>query len=149
MKYIIAALALSAGIAVATAQHTPPTPAQMAQHEVERYTDRLSLTGDQQQQATTIFTAAAASEASLHEQQRAAHEALKTAITSGDTAAITQQATTLGQIETEMTTSHALAAAKFYKILTADQQTKFAHTLDRPMGRGPGGPGGPGGPEPE
>jgi len=134
---------------VAFAQRTPPTPAEMAQHEVERYTDRLSLTSDQQQQATTIFTAAAASEASLHEQQRAAHEALKTAITSGDTAAITAQAATLGQIETEMTTSHALAAAKFYKLLTADQQTKFARSLDRPMGRGPGGPGGPGGPEPE
>jgi Spy/CpxP family protein refolding chaperone len=143
MKQIIAALALSAGIAVASAQHTPPTPAQMAQHEVERYTDRLSLTSDQQQQATTIFTAAAASVASLHEQQRAAHEALKAAITSGDTAAIPQQANTLGQIETEMTTAHATAEAKFYKLLTADQQAKFAQSLDRPWGRGPGGPGGP------
>ena len=158
MKRMLAVLALAAGAALALAQtaRTPPTPAQMAQHEVQRYTDLLSLTTAQQEQATTLFTDAAASEASLHTEQQSAHKALDASILTGDAATIAQSATTLGQIEGEMTSTRALAEAKFYKILNPDQQTTFASSLQRGPGRGPGhGPGrgfehgGPDGPPPQ
>ena len=151
MKHILALITLAAAIPIASAQsaHTPPTPAQMAQHEVEHYTSQLSLTTEQQEQATTIFTAAAASEASLREQQRTAHQALEAAITGGETATISQAATTIGQLEGEMTSARALAQAKLYKMLNADQQAKFTSMMQHPMGRGDwGGHGGPGGPPP-
>lgn len=146
MKHILALVTLAAAIPFASAQsaHTPPTPAQMAQHEVEHYTSALSLTSDQQEQATTIFTAAAASESTLREQQRTARQALETSITSGDAATIGQAATTIGQIEGEMTSARALAQAKLYKLLNSEQQAKFAGMMQRPMGRGDfGGHGGP------
>ncbi len=142
MKPIFAILAMAAAVTSASAQSGAPTAAQMAQHEVQHYTERLSLTSAQQEEATTIFTAAAASESTMREQQHTAHTALAAAIVSGDTATIGQAATMLGTLEGEMTTARALAEAKLYKILTADQQTTYAAMLTRPMRRGAGGPGG-------
>jgi Spy/CpxP family protein refolding chaperone len=140
MKHTVIALAMAAAVATATAQsaHTPPTPAQMAQHEVEHYTERLSLTSAQQQEATTIFTAVATSESALRTEEHTAHTALAASIVSGDTATISQAAATLGNIEAERTSAHALAEAKLYKLLTPEQQTSFAAMLNHPMGRGPG-----------
>ena len=147
MKRPFVALALAAGSMLAAAQtsHTPPTPVQMAEHEVHRYTDLLSLTAAQQEQATTIFTDAAASRATLYPEQQSAHKALDASILTGDAATIAQSATTLGQIEGEITSARALAEAKLYKILTTDQQTTFASSLQRGPGRGfeRSGPGGP------
>src|SRR5260370_34898300 len=44
---------------------TPPDPATMAQHQVERLTTLLNLTAAQASQATTIFTNAATPAAAL------------------------------------------------------------------------------------
>jgi Spy/CpxP family protein refolding chaperone len=146
MKHIVIALTMAAAVATAPAQsaHTPPTPAQMAEHEVQHYAEQLSLTSAQQQEATTIFTAAATSESTLRTEQHTAHTALAASIVSGDTATIGQAATMVGTLEGELTSAHALAEAKLYKLLTPEPQTTFAAMLNHPMGRGPGmGRGGP------
>ncbi len=138
--------------AQAQRQHTPPAPAEIAQHEVARYTTLLTLTQAQQDQATAIFTAEATEEQGFHANEREARQALETAVTGGDTTAIQQQATALGQLQGQSLATRSLAEAKFYATLTADQKTKFGdlkaqHLLGGPGEHGPhGGPGGPGGP---
>ncbi len=144
MKYPISLIAGLALLPVfqAQAQRTPPTPEQMAQHEVSRYTTLLSLNSQQEADATSIFTAAATTESTLRATERTTHQALEAAIKSDDTAAIEQAATSLGQISGERMAAHALAQAKFYATLTADQKTKFAE-LERGFHGEHGGPGGP------
>src|ERR1035438_9708877 len=105
--------------------HTPPTPAQMAQHRVQFLTTLLSLTADQQTQATTIFTNAATANATIHTSLKTAHTSLQTAIQNNDTATIDQTATAIGNLEGQSTATQAKADAAFYSILTADQKTKL------------------------
>ena len=147
MKYPIALIAAVAVTLSAHAQteRTPPSPAEMAQHEVLRYTTLLSLTSEQEATATTLFTEEATTAQPLRTSERASHKALETAIKAGDMAAIQSTATTLGTVSGELTAVRALTEAKFYATLTADQKTKFA-ALEH--GFHSGGHGGPGGPPP-
>ncbi len=127
MKYsmaLLVGLGLSSMVQAQT-PHTPPTPAQMAQHEVDRFTTLLSLNSTQQEQATTIFTAAATTSQGLHTSERTTHQALEAAIKANDASAIQQAATQSGQLSGEMTLARATAQAKFMEILTPDQKTKF------------------------
>ena len=139
-------LALIAGLALlpvtlVNAQRTPPTPEEMAQHEVSRYTTLLSLSSQQEADATTVFTTAATTESTLRTNERTTHQTLQAVIKTDDAAAIEQAATTLGQINGEMLAARALAQAKFYSTLTADQKTKFAE-LERGFHGEHGGPAG-------
>ena len=61
MKLSLVLLAVLGLLPMAQAQtpHTPPSPAQMAQHQVQRYTTLLSLNSAQVEQATAFFTAEA------------------------------------------------------------------------------------------
>jgi Spy/CpxP family protein refolding chaperone len=118
--------------------HTPPTPAQTAEHRVAHYTTLLSLSAAQEEEATTLFTAEAASEATLRASERTEHEALDSAVKSDDSSAIQQAASTLGQLNGQLTSLHATADAKFYASLSADQKAKFEE-LEK--GRGMRGPG--------
>src|SRR5258708_39125696 len=61
---------------------TPPDPATMAQHQVERLTTLLSLTTAQASQATTIFTNAATAAAALQTTLSADRSSLQAAIRS-------------------------------------------------------------------
>ena len=74
-------------------------------------TTMLSLTPAQQQQATTIFTNEADNRKALHDQMKSAHDALKTAIQKNDTAGIDQSAATIGNLTSQMISSHAKAEA--------------------------------------
>jgi Spy/CpxP family protein refolding chaperone len=128
MKFSLALVALLGLLPMAQAQtppHTPPTPAAMAQHEVQRYTTLLTLTPAQVEQATTFFTAEATARQNSRSSEHAAHQALETAIKSNDTATIQSTANALSQIESDALVAHSLARAQFYAILTADQKTKF------------------------
>ncbi|HWC19887.1 MAG TPA: Spy/CpxP family protein refolding chaperone [Terriglobales bacterium] len=118
----------------------PPDPAIMAQHRLRFLTTILSLNTQQQQQAQTIFTNAASAQSTTHESMKSAHDALKTAIANNDSAGITQAATTIGNLVTEMTTRQAKADAAFYALLTPDQQAKFSQLESE----GPGMHAGPG-----
>ena len=157
---VTAVLALTSVFAMA--QHgNPPDPGKMAQHHLNFLTKQLSLTPQQQQQASTIFSEAATNAKATHGQMRAAHDSLKAAIQKNDAAGIEQAANTIGNLTTQMISSHAKAQAAFYQILTPDQQTKMNemesrhHGMGMMRGRGfghghggPGGASGPGGPPP-
>jgi Spy/CpxP family protein refolding chaperone len=142
MKSSLALLAALGLLPMALAQtpppHTPPTPAAMAQHQVQRYTTLLTLTPAQVEQATTIFTTEATAHQNSRASERTAHQALEAAIKSNDTATIQSTSTTLGQMTGEMMAAHALAQAQFYAILTADQKTKFGELEQEHMMGGPG-----------
>jgi Spy/CpxP family protein refolding chaperone len=147
MKYLIA-LALVAWIwipALAQTQPTPPTPAEIAKHQVKNLTALLSLTSAQQKQATNIYTDAAQSAQTVIESDKALHDSLKAAIKSNDLSAIDQVAASLAQSGAQLTSIKAKADAAVYQILTAAQQTKFTELESAHMGPfdGPGGPGGP------
>ena len=122
LKYIILG-ALCAGLALA--QNTPPSAASMAQRQVQRLTQQLSLTSSQQTQATTIFTteytANQAVMASLQQARTSLAAAIK-ANNSGDIGTISSQ---IGTLEGQMTANQATASAQLYAILTADQQAKY------------------------
>lgn len=141
MKSSLALVAILGLLPMAQAQtptHTPPTPASIAQRQVQRYTTLLTLNANQVEQATTIFTTEATSEQSSRASERAAHQALEAAIKANDTATIQSTATTLGQMSGEMMTAHALARAQFYALLTADQKTKYSQLEQEHMMGGPG-----------
>jgi len=139
---LLAALGLLPMVLAQTPPHTPPTPAAMAQREVQRYTTLLTLTPAQVEQATTIFTTEATARQNSRASEHAAHQAMEAAIKSNDTATIQSTATTLGQMQGEMMAAHALAQAQFYAILTTDQKSKFGeleqeHMMMGGHGRGP------------
>jgi Spy/CpxP family protein refolding chaperone len=142
MKYSLALIACLGLLQTAQAQtpHTPPTPALMAQHQVQRYTTLLSLNSAQAEQATTIFTAEASSQANARTTEHTARLALEAAIKANDTATIQSTANTLGQMNGEALAAHALAQAQFYATLTADQKTKFAELEKEHMMFGGGRP---------
>lgn len=128
MKVSLALLAVLGAASMVQAQnpHTPPSPAQMAQHEVQRYTTLLSLTPPQVEEATTLFTTEATARLNDRQTERSAHQALQTAIKGDDKAAIQTAAATLGQLSGESIAAHALAQAQFYALLNGDQKTKFS-----------------------
>ncbi len=129
-------------MAQAQTEHTPPSPTQMAQHQVQRYTTLLSLTSAQVEQATTIFAAEATAHSGAWASEKAAHQALDAAIKANDKETIQSTAAKLGQMSGEMMASHALAQAQFYALLDGDQKAKFAelekeHMMMGGPGRGP------------
>jgi Spy/CpxP family protein refolding chaperone len=141
MKLLLALFAVLGLLPMAQAQttpHTPPSPAAMAQRQVQRYTTLLSLNAAQVEQATTFFTAEATAMQNSRASEHAAHQALEAAIKSNDTATIQSTATTLGQMTGEMMATHALARAQFYALLTADQKSKFSELEEEHMMGGPG-----------
>jgi Spy/CpxP family protein refolding chaperone len=121
-----------------TTPHTPPTPAAIAQRQVQRYTTLLTLNANQVEQATTYFTTEATTEQNSRASERTAHQAMEAAIKANDTATIQSTATTLGQMSGEMMAAHALARAQFYAILNADQKTKYSQLEQEHMMGGPG-----------
>ena len=149
---VTAVLALASAFAMAL-QGNSPDASKMAQHHLNFLTKQLSLTPQQQQQASTIFSEAANNAQATHDQMRAAHDSLKAAIQKNDSAGIEQAANTIGNLTTQMISSHAKAQAAFYQTLTPEQQTKMNeleshHGMGMGMGMGMHGHGGSGGPPP-
>jgi Spy/CpxP family protein refolding chaperone len=103
----------------------PPDVTTIVSHEVSFLTTLLTLTTGQQTQATTIFTNALNSITPLDTSITTAHTALSTAIQANDTAGITTQSTTIGNLEGQITLVQAKADAAFYALLTTDQKTKL------------------------
>jgi len=93
----IAAFLAVTGLILSAQMERGHDPAQRIQHRVDHLTQELGLTSAQQQQATTIFTGAMASQKSIHDQMRAAHESLKAAVQKNDSAAIDQASSTIGR----------------------------------------------------
>jgi Spy/CpxP family protein refolding chaperone len=139
---LLLGVVLATGFLIAQGPPGPPDPATMAQHQVKFLTTVLSLTSAQQQQSLTIFTNAANSESGVHESMKSAHETLNDAVKNNDSAGITQAATTIGNLMSQIVAAQAKANAAFYQILTPDQQKKFNELEDHgpgfAVGFGPG-----------
>ena len=131
-------LAASIVLAQGPGPGEPPDPASHIQHHVQHLTKVLSLTTEQQQQATTIFTNAANGESGLHDSMKSAHQSLQTAIKNNDQNGITQAATTIGNLTTQMIAAQGKAHAAFYQILTPDQQAKLNQFESEGPGHGYG-----------
>jgi Spy/CpxP family protein refolding chaperone len=144
----VSAFLALASIFVMAQNGNPPDPAKMAQHHLDFLTRQLSLTPQQQQQASSIFSEVSTNAKATHDQMRAAHDSLNTAIQKNDTAGIQQAANTIGNLTTQMTLAHAKAQAAFYQTLTPEQQTKMNELQSRHHGMGMHRHGGPGGPPP-
>lgn len=146
MFKVLALTAALGGISVWAQQAQTPDPATMVQHRVNFLANKLGLSSAQQQQAITIFTTEMSGMESLHGQMRSAHQALQSAVSKGDNAAIDQAASTIGNLTAQATAAHAKADAQFFQILTADQQARFtqieSHGPPRGFGGGPGWRGG-------
>ena len=147
-------LALAGTLAYAQ-RHQPPDPAEMVQHRVNFLTEKLGLSAAQQQQATTIFTNAATNEKPSHDQMKAAHESLQSAVTKNDSAAIDQAANSIANLMAQSISAEAKAEAAFYQTLTPDQQAKYSQLRHHGpgihgfgFGFNHGGPGSPGGAPP-
>ena len=134
---LIAILGLTPIVQAQMTPRTPPTPAEMAQHEVQHYTTLLSLTPAQAEQATTFFPADATARQTAHTTQRTAHQAMEAAIKANDVATIQSTATSLAQTESEVMVAHATARAQLYAILTADQKAKLTELESEHMEGGP------------
>jgi Spy/CpxP family protein refolding chaperone len=132
-------------MATAHAQQTPPTAAQIAEHEVQFYTAVLSLTSEQQTEALEIFTVEATSASTIEASEQTLHNTLESGITSGNSSVISQTASSLGYMDGELTALRATAEAKLYQLLTTEQQARFTALQQAHVGMG-GGPGGPGAP---
>ena len=124
-------LLLAAVLAVSPLLHaqSEPTPAQMAQTTVTRYTQSLGLTSTQQEQALTLFTTEQTTDDAIRTSQKLARQLLNTAIAANDTASITQVSTMLGELDGQTTLARSVAEGALYLILTTEQQAKFVQIL--------------------
>jgi len=145
-KLALTILLASFAAAVVFAQHTPPSPATIAQDIVNRYTTLLELNSAQQTQALAIFTTEVTAEFSAQKDERTQREALHTAVINNDSLGIQSASTAIGNDAAASTLARATAEAAFYQILTLPgQQSKYTQLVGRGggggWGRGPGGPG--------
>lgn len=138
ISFAFCSAAVLGGLLLAQIPPSPPTPAQMAAHQVSFLTETLSLTSDQQKQVTTILTNASTNESSVRTGMSAAHKALETAVEANDAAGISAAATKIGEFTTQQVQAQANAHAAIYALLTPEQQTKFKNFSSH----GPGGFGG-------
>lgn len=143
LTLVLATVFVCSAFAQNSAPPAPPSPADRAQRHVKFLTTVLSLTSAQEQQALTTFTDAATAENQLHESMRSAHDVLKSAETSGDTAAIDQAAKSIGQLMAQLISTSAKANAAFYQTLTQKQQSKLSELQSMGHGHGGHGMGGP------
>jgi Spy/CpxP family protein refolding chaperone len=125
---------------------TPPDPATIVQHQVDRLTNRLGLSTAQAAQATTIFTNVLNAITPLQTQMSTARQSLIAAIKSNNGPTIDQVSSTIGSLSGQIMAIQNKADAAFYATLTSDQQTKLGNNLNFGLGFGGPGFGGPRGP---
>src|SRR6266478_8114067 len=139
LSTVLAATMLAQRMGPRAGGGTPPDPATMAQHQVERLTTLLSLTTAQASQATTIFTNAATAAAALQTTLGTDRTSLQAAIKSNAATTIDQLSTAIGALQGQVLSIQGKADAAFYAILTSDQQTRLDSLGG--FGRGGFGPG--------
>jgi Spy/CpxP family protein refolding chaperone len=117
-------------------------PGPMRGNRVDFLVGYLSLTDAQKTQAQAIFDAADQQAQVVQGQVASAREALRAAVKANKPdATFDQLGAAMGTLEGQLAAIDGKAQAKFYAILTPEQQAK----IDAMPQRGPGGPGGPGG----
>jgi len=119
--------ALAAGAVIA---QTGPGKLALGANLRQRIIKNLDLTADQKAQAKAIFQAAKQAGAPIRTQLQENRKAMVAAVESNP-AQIQALATAGGVLQGELMANRATAMAKFYAILTPDQQTKLNQMLDK------------------
>jgi len=101
---------------------TPPDPATIVAHKVERLTKLLGLSTSQQGQATTIFLNALNDVTPLESTLKSDRQSLQTAVKANDTATIDSVSASIGTTTGQIVDIQNKADAAFYAILTPSQQ---------------------------
>jgi len=135
---LIAMAALAAGMAFA---QTTATPAASGQSGLklraavrQRILKKLNLTADQKTQAKAILQQARTAAAPLRTQLQTNREALAAAVKSNDTGQIQSLAAAQGSLQGQVLAIRSAANAKFYALLTPDQQTLLAQMQAKAKG---------------
>jgi Spy/CpxP family protein refolding chaperone len=126
---LVAMAALAAGMAFAQTAATPAATGQgglnLRAAVRQRILKKLSLTADQKTQAKAIQQQARTAAAPLRTQLQTNRQALTAAVKSNDTAQIQSLSATQGSLRGQVLAIRSAANAKFYALLTPDQQTSF------------------------
>jgi Spy/CpxP family protein refolding chaperone len=102
--------------------------------QLQRLTQNLNLTADQQAQARTILQNSFQQNRPLATQRRDARQAMTAAVKSGNEQQIDQAAQQSAQLRTQMAAARAKTAAKLYAILTPDQKAKVGENVNSMLG---------------
>ncbi len=97
----------------------------------QRIIKNLNLTADQKAQAKTIFQAAKQAGAPIRTQLQENRKAMVAAVESNNPTQMLTLATAAGVWQGQLALNRATAMAKFYAILTPDQQTKLNQMQDK------------------
>ncbi len=136
---LIAAPAAFARVDHAKAANNRPNVAARIDHRVAYLATVLSLTSAQQQQAKTIFMNAANANSAVFANLKAERLSLSKAVSGNEPASmIAEISNTIGNDAGKLVANRAMASEEFHKILTAEQQTKFAQLQHEVRGWGHG-----------
>ncbi len=119
---------LTAGMAISQTQAVKvqkPDPTSSVRRQMQYWVDVLSLTPEQTEQVVSLFVEARKSQDALRSEFQVSRQNLGAAIKNNDANAIEQASELFGSLSAKSTSARAKAAAAFYQVLTAEQQTKF------------------------
>ena len=128
-RYVLFALAgvLATGLALAQTSTAPTAQVKLGLKGIvrQRVIKALGLTATQKEQAKTIFQDAKQTGQPVRQLLKQNREAMTAAVKANNTSQIQQLAVEQGNLEGQLVANQATAKAKFYAILTPDQQTKL------------------------
>ncbi len=129
---LAATAALAAGLAFAQAPAGRKAPALGKIARLQpRIVRALDLTAPQKQQAKQIFQQANQSGKPIRQQLQENRQALAEAIKTNNIVQIQQLSTNEGGLQGQLVNNRSTALAKFYAILTPDQQAKLDQMMKR------------------
>jgi Spy/CpxP family protein refolding chaperone len=123
---ILAATALSAGMALAETQTTPAPANQPGRHAMahRRLAQALNLTPAQKAQAREIFGQARKAAQPLRAELKQDRQVLSAAVKANDTSQIEKLSAAEGRLIGKLMAAGTEAKASFYRMLTPEQQAK-------------------------
>jgi Spy/CpxP family protein refolding chaperone len=115
---------------------TPPDPATIVAHKVDRLTKLLTLNASQVTQATTIFTNSLNSVTPFETSLRTDRQSLQAAVKANEITTIESLSTNIGLLTGEILSVQNKADAAFYAILSLTQQNTLSQNRDSRRGFG-------------
>ena len=134
---LVAIAALAAGMAfaqTAAAATTGQGGLKLRAAVRQRIIKKLNLTADQKTQAKAIGQQAKTATEPLRTQLQANRQALTAAMKSNNTAQIQSLAAAQGSLQGQVLAIHSAANAKFYALLTPDQQASLTQMQEKVKG---------------
>jgi len=130
--------ALAAGMAFAQTTTTPAATGQgglkLRAAVRQRIIKKLNLTADQKTQVKTIMQQAKTASEPLRTQMQTNRQALTAAVQSNNAAQIQSLAAAQGVLQGQVLAIRSAANAKFYALLTPDQQTLLTQVQEKAKG---------------